>query len=273
MEAMRWRLRIFVLVFLFIMFLGTLGFVWIEGLSPVDAFYFSLVTVTTVGYGDIHPVSQTGKILAIIMILSGVGTFMGVVANATEMLLTRREKNYRTQKIHMVTGLFFSEVGTRLLEYFIGFDPNLDHIRKDLIVTGDWREPEFIKINDRIRSHSHAVDIQKGSLEGLRIFLDQQGHFLLRLLENPALLEHEHLTELLRAVFHLREELLHREHLMELPQTDYAHLAGDIKRAYGLLTHEWFEYMKYLKGSYPYLFSLAMRTNPFNPETSAVVKQ
>jgi voltage-gated potassium channel len=40
--------------------------------------------MATVGYGDIHPQSNVGKILALILIVGGVGTFLGVVASITE---------------------------------------------------------------------------------------------------------------------------------------------------------------------------------------------
>ena len=96
---------------------------------------------------------------------------------------------------------------------------------------------------------------------------------MLRLLENPILLERESFTELLRAVFHLRDELLHRGDMSQLPESDKAHLEGDIRRAYSLLTQQWLQHMKYLKNHYPYLFSLAMRTNPFDPEASPVVEE
>ncbi|MBN2123127.1 MAG: two pore domain potassium channel family protein [Deltaproteobacteria bacterium] len=271
-DALKFRLRIFMVVFCLIMLLGTLGFMFSDGLSPVDAFYFTLVTVTTVGYGDIHPVTPLGKIFAILLIVSGVGTFLGVVANTTEILLNRRESRIRLQKLHMVTGLFFSEVGTRLLEMFCGFDPRRGDLEKDLLITPAWDRKEFSGMKESLGSYGFGVEIHRGDLEGLRRFLDEKGAFLLRLLENPVLLEQEHLTELLRAIFHLREELLHRDDLKDLPDTDYAHLAGDIRRAYGFLVREWLQYMEYLKGHYPYLFSLAARTNPFNPDRSAVVR-
>jgi hypothetical protein len=57
-----------------------------------------------------------------------------------------------------------------------------------------------------------------------------------------------------------------------LPETDLNHLANDIKRVYVLLTGQWVGYMRYLKRSYPYLFSLALRTNPFSEEISPVVR-
>ena len=71
--------------------------------------------------------------------------------------------------------------------------------------------------------------------------------------------------------WNLTEELEIREDLTQLPLADYTHLAGDATRAYGLLVHEWLEYMKHLKDNYPYLFSLAMRTNPFDQEASPLV--
>jgi len=94
---------------------------------------------------------------------------------------------------------------------------------------------------------------------------------MLRLLENPNLLEHDSFTHLLWAVFHLTEELSNRRSVKDLPDSDYEHLSGDIKRAYVLLLSEWLDYMRHLKRNYPYLFSLAMRTNPFDPAASPIV--
>ena len=70
----------------------------------------------------------------------------------------------------------------------------------------------------------------------------------------------------------MAEELEVREDLQGLPDEDYQHLYGDIKRVYGQLARQWLEYMEHLKGSYPYLFSLALRTNPFNRSASPVVR-
>ena len=50
MDSIRFRLRIFLVAFLAVMVLGTLSFVFIEGISLIDAFYLSIVTVATVGY-------------------------------------------------------------------------------------------------------------------------------------------------------------------------------------------------------------------------------
>jgi hypothetical protein len=50
-------------------------------------------------------------------------------------------------------------------------------------------------------------------------------------------------------------------------------LAGDITRSYRLVLREWVSYMQHLKNNYPYLFSLAMRTNPFDPEAEVSVSE
>ena len=97
--------------------------------------------------------------------------------------------------------------------------------------------------------------------------------FLLGLLGNQALLEHETFTELLWAVTHLAEELDARTGFKELPVADRIHPAGDVKRAFTLLTGQWLEYVRHLQLAYPYLFSLAVRLNPLDPSASVTVKE
>jgi len=195
-----------------------------------------------------------------------------LVTMIIHQLLSEREKRTRLEKINIVIGTFFSEIGTGLLVYFSNVDPKLNKIRKDLIVTNNWSEQEFINVNKNLRKYDYVVEIDKVHLEELRLYLMKKRDFLLRLLENPTLLEHEAFTDLLRAVFHLTEELQSRQSGIELPPNDYMHLAGDIKRVYSLMVQQWLDYMKYLKVNYPYLFSLAMRTNPFDQEASPVVQ-
>jgi hypothetical protein len=186
-------------------------------------------------------------------------------------LLSQREKRAILQKLNMVIGTFFSEVGTHLLAYLSDSDPKLEEIRREMVVSNDWSDKEFEVVRRHLRSYDYGIDIAKIDLEHVRETLLGKRDFLVRLLENPVLLEHESFTELLRAVFHLTEEVQARTDLAGLPDSDYAHLTGDIRRAYTLLAREWLDYMKHLKNNYPYLFSLAMRTNPFDRDASPVV--
>ena len=195
-----------------------------------------------------------------------------LVVIVIERILTHREKQSVLQKLNMVIGAFFSEAGTMLLKVFSDFDPYREKISKELIVTLDWSKSDFTRARTQAQKYDYAVNIQQGNLEGLRGFLIGKRGFLLRLLENPNLLEHESFTNLLWAIFHLTDELAYRGDVSKLPATDYEHLANDMKRAYGLLASEWIAYMQHLKVNYPYLYSLAVRTNPLDPNASPEVK-
>jgi hypothetical protein len=143
MDNIRFRLQILLVLLLVLMLTGSVGFMKTEGLSLTDAIYFSVVTVTTVGYGDITPKTEAGKFLALILIITGVGTFLGVVANSTEMLLNRRGKGAAEGKAEYGHRVFFSEAGTDLLRFFSSCDTSAESLRKDLIVTNEWTEKEF----------------------------------------------------------------------------------------------------------------------------------
>lgn len=116
------------------------------------------------------------------------------------------------------------------------------------------------------------MDARLGDLPELYAYLHGQRDFLLRLLENPNLLEHDKFTEMLWAVTHLLEELSARDDLTRLTEKDLDHLSGDLARAYCELAGQWVGYMEHLQKQYPYLFSLAMRTNPLDPKASAAVE-
>jgi len=187
-------------------------------------------------------------------------------------LLAYREKKALLKKLNMVIGAFFSEVGTDLIRTISKFDSDTPNIAKQLVITSEWSDGDFRKTHKAILSHTPSIDHKKMNISFLKEFLSKKKDFLLALLGNPNLLEHESFTNLLWAVFHITEELCHRKNPDELAEIDRQHLAGDVKRAYNLLISEWIMYMNYLKADYPYLFSLAMRTNPFDINASAELK-
>lgn len=175
------------------------------------------------------------------------------------------------QKLNTVIGTFFSDVGTQLLKSISEFDPNINRIRNALIITNQWSDQDIVSSSARLKKYEYTIELTERDplaldlLEGLRTFLAAKKGSFTRLLENPTLLEHEPFTGLLWAVTHVVEELAYREDLRHLPGPDYDRLANNIKRAYSLLVLEWFKYMEHLMDKYPYLFSLALRTNPFDP--------
>ncbi len=187
-------------------------------------------------------------------------------------LLMRGERRLVMEKLNVLTGTFFSVIGTRLIRYCVASDPHVDEIRGEVEAGVDCPDRQFRLVRQRLEDREYTVDVGKVDLEGMRRFLEEKSDFSLRLLENPHLLEHTSFTNLLRAVFHLTEELVGRDDLGGLPDSDYRHLAGDIERVYRLIVVEWLSYMRYLKESYPYLFSFAIRTNPFEEQASPIVE-
>lgn len=188
-----------------------------------------------------------------------------------DALMRKREKAILLKKLNMVIGIFYAEAGTRLLELFSGFDRHAEALRDSLRDGRNWSEDDFRRLAGALARHPFEVDCEGSEMDPLRDFLLGKRAFLLGLLANPNLLEHDTFTDLLWAVFHLVEELAHRAPGYRPSGADAAHLANDIRRAYALMASDWLAYMRHLKGDYPYLFSLALRTNPFDPEAKVEV--
>jgi len=185
-------------------------------------------------------------------------------------LLSRRARNTRLEKLNMVIGIFFTEVGNDLLKRMIHADPDCHSFGSSFIMQGTDC-PNETAMKKAASVHRFQVDHNRINFVEIQDFLQEKRNFLLRLIENPVMLEHQSFTALLQAVFHLAAELGHRKDPSCLPQSDQIHLAGDISRVYRALTSEWIFYMGYLYRNYPYLFSLAVRTNPFDPSAQIEV--
>jgi hypothetical protein len=185
-----------------------------------------------------------------------------------EQIMRDRERQTIKRKLNMVIGVFFSEVGNRLLKELSAYVVMCDHLRSQLQVTGQWKAADFQQALEYITTHEVRIDCSGCDKQQLKDFLVSKRSFLVGLLENQNLLEHEQFTDLLWAVFHLVEELDARHSFDGMPVSDIEHINGDIKRAFGYLSREWVFYMKHLKHDYPYLFSLAVRLNPMleNPD-------
>jgi hypothetical protein len=180
-------------------------------------------------------------------------------------LMAQRAKAAKLAKLSMVIGAFFSEVGGALLKTLAACDQHLPDFQRQVAHISHWTGLDFTGFSKSLNPDDFHIEFKDGDLLGLRDLLLGKRDFLLRLLENPNLLEHDSFSNLLLAVFHLTEELASRTDLHRLAAADRRHLAEDVRRGYVLLIKEWLDYMAHLKDRYPYLFSLALRTNPFDP--------
>jgi voltage-gated potassium channel len=78
----------------FILFAGAFGFMYVEGWSFFDSFYMSLITLTTVGYGEVHPLNANGRLFASFLMVVGVTSVFASIAVMGETLLRLEMTDY-----------------------------------------------------------------------------------------------------------------------------------------------------------------------------------
>ncbi len=81
------NLRWIVLALAALFVIGIVGFHFIEGWGWFDAFYMVLITVTTIGYSEVHPLSQAGRIFNVAIIIGGVGLLFLAIGALAQLLL------------------------------------------------------------------------------------------------------------------------------------------------------------------------------------------
>ena len=177
-------------------------------------------------------------------------------------VLVYRQRQQMLEKISIVINEFFAEAGHDLVRGLRGFIVDLPGVASRLQPTGRWQDADFNAAINSLEREPVKIAVATGELPDLAAMLNEKKTQILRLFENPSLLEHDRFTDMLWAVYHVHDELRSREGFDQLPSSDVIHLAGDIQRAAQLLLIEWLESMRQLKTRYPYLYSLAVRKCP-----------
>lgn len=72
--------------------LGASIYQWLEGFSVVDSYYFVVITLSTIGYGDISPQTDAGKIFTIFFVIIGLAMFSTLISTIVGRAKSRREK-------------------------------------------------------------------------------------------------------------------------------------------------------------------------------------
>ena len=92
------RIKLAICLVLFFLGTGTVGYSFIDGYSLLDAFYMTVITITTVGYGEIQQLSEAGRVFTIFLILSGVGSIAFAAGAFTELIIERSANPNRWKK-------------------------------------------------------------------------------------------------------------------------------------------------------------------------------
>lgn len=88
-----WRVFFPIMALIFLLIAGTIIYHSIEGWNYLDSIYFSVATVTTIGYGDFSPKTDAGKIFTIIFAFSGIGIAFYIMSSIGRYLLRRQIKD------------------------------------------------------------------------------------------------------------------------------------------------------------------------------------
>lgn len=87
MKALKRQFIFSLLLIVIVVLFGTVGYVIIENWSAFDALYMTIITITTVGYREIHPLSGTGMVFTLFLIVFGVGTILYTLNNAARIVI------------------------------------------------------------------------------------------------------------------------------------------------------------------------------------------
>ncbi|MBW1607096.1 MAG: potassium channel protein [Deltaproteobacteria bacterium] len=115
-------------LFACLLIFGAVGYIVIEGWSFMDALYMTVITLATVGYGEVHEISPEGRLFTVILIFLGVGFFLYVVGNVIQFLVEGRirhilgrrilDKQISKLKNHFIV-CGYGRVGRALCSYLI----------------------------------------------------------------------------------------------------------------------------------------------------------
>ena len=201
-----------------------------------------------------------------------------IVAFVLEGIMGKKEHEAILEKIDMIMGTFFSEIGNDLISELSKVNVNKANT-EDLKALKSWDDKDYDRKLKELKKNpvdfraDIPVEEREEFLNKIHSILVDHREFLLNLINNPNLLEKDEFSSLLLAMLHLDEELARRGEFGDIKDADFNHLSGDMKRVYSKLVYEWVYYLKYLNKHYPYMISLAIRTNPFDSEADVHVSE
>ena len=148
MESKIDKIVLFVELLVLIVIIGIVGYIFIEGYTPINALYMTVITISTVGFGEVSELSSAGKVFTVFMIFSGITVGVYGLSSITTFLIEGELKKYikdvkMKKKIYGLDGHYIicgvGETGSKIVE-------KLKSIKKDfVIIEKDEKNIEEIK--------------------------------------------------------------------------------------------------------------------------------
>ena len=178
---------------------GTLGYMSIEGWDFWDSFYMTVITLTTVGYREVHDLSFNGQFFTVVLLIGGVGTVFYALSTGARFVLEgelqeiygrkRLEKKLRDLRDHYIICGYgrMGKIIARELKHeklkFVVIEKNgdvFDVKGDDLVIQGDATNDELLK-SVGIENAKCLISVLPTDAENLYVVLSARGM-------NPALL-------------------------------------------------------------------------------------
>lgn len=94
MRVFKKRIAFSVMLIVVLLSIGTVYYQLAEGWSPVDSFYFSTMTLTTIGFGDLTPTTEGAKIFTSMYAIFGIGIMLYILSSVIGVLVFRQESRF-----------------------------------------------------------------------------------------------------------------------------------------------------------------------------------
>ena len=164
-----WRRRLIpgLLFLVAVSAVGVVGFIAIEGMAPVDALYMVVITLSTVGFAEVHTLSSAGRVFTSLLIVAGVGTLAWTAANYTEYLAEghlgahvarrRRARLLSHMQGHYIVGSY-GRVGARIAQELRDDGDDVVVIDVDPARAQVAADDGFVSIADRASSDAALTE-------------------------------------------------------------------------------------------------------------------
>jgi voltage-gated potassium channel len=155
-----------ILVLNLLLVIGTVGYILIEDFRFLDAFYMTIITIATVGYGEVQPLSDAGRIFTSFLIITSFGTFAYAVSSITRFVIDGEfNQLFKLQKLnssieklhdHVIicgygrNGRQAAQVLKKHHKRFVVIENNatvtekMNHKYHDLVISGDSTQDEVL---------------------------------------------------------------------------------------------------------------------------------